>query len=100
MRQRHDATIAGTIRRATLADADAIHAIYAPFVRHTAVSFEEHASSVAEMKQRIAAALRDHLFIVHENGGAIPSYACSSPHRAQRTRRPPFARGRIGSTAG
>ncbi|MHA0363650.1 arsinothricin resistance N-acetyltransferase ArsN1 family B [Sphingomonas aquatilis] len=71
------------IRSATPTDAAAIQAIYAPFVQHTAISFEEHPPSVADMEQRIAYALREQQFIVHEEGGAIQGYAYSSPHRTR-----------------
>lgn len=78
------------IRSATPTDAAAIQAIYAPFVQHTAISFEEHPPSVADMEQRIAYALREQQFIVHEEGAQfkdtpIPAPTARAPHIEHRS---------------
>ncbi|MDB5419465.1 MAG: phosphinothricin acetyltransferase [Phenylobacterium sp.] len=69
-----------TIRRATVADAPAIRAIYAPIVETTAISFEEVPPTVEEMGERIVAALA---FLVAERDGAILGYAYAGAHRAR-----------------
>jgi L-amino acid N-acyltransferase YncA len=61
-----------TVREATPADAAACAAIYAPYVRDTAVSFEEVPPSDAEMAARIAAAI---LWLVLEDDGRVVGYA-------------------------
>jgi phosphinothricin acetyltransferase len=69
-----------TIRVATAADAEAIAAIYAPYVLETAISFEEVPPSAAEMAARMAKALPTHPFLVLEEGGRIAGYAYAGPH--------------------
>jgi phosphinothricin acetyltransferase len=69
------------IRLATFADAERIHAIYAPYVRDTVVSFEYEVPSVEEMRARIAATLETHPWIVLERDGEIAGYAYASKHR-------------------
>jgi phosphinothricin acetyltransferase len=69
-----------TIRVATAADAEAIAAIYAPYVLETAISFEEVPPSVAEMAARMAKALPTHPFLVFEEGDRLVAYAYAGPH--------------------
>lgn len=71
------------IRRATLADAAAVRAIYAPYVEQTCISFEEVPPDEAEMALRIAAALEHHDFLVAETSGQLAGYAYASPHRTR-----------------
>ena len=71
----------GSIRFAVPADAAPIQAIYAPFVRDTAVSFELDAPDEAEMRARIAKTLATHPWIVLERGGEVAGYAYASAHR-------------------
>ena len=52
------------IRTATLADAPAILAVYAPFVEHTDVSFEISVPSVEEYEARIRQKLEHSTFLV------------------------------------
>ena len=52
------------VRRATAEDAAACAAIYAPFVRDTAVSFETEPPTVEEMAARIATAQERHDWLV------------------------------------
>ncbi len=56
-------------------------AIYAPYVRETAVSFEGEPPTPAQMAERIAAALRTHAWIVLEDDECIVGYAYGGPHR-------------------
>lgn len=64
-----------TIRAATGADAAACAAIYAPYVRETAVSFELEPPTGAEMAARIAAAQERHAWLVLEEDGRVVGYA-------------------------
>ena len=69
-----------TIRVATAADAEAVAAIYAPYVMQTAISFEETAPSPAEMAARMAKVLPTHPFLVFEESGRILGYAYGGAH--------------------
>lgn len=76
--------IAGsTLRLATSDDAEAIVAIYAPFVLATHVSFEEVPPSDADMRATLAAARGIWPWIVCERAGAIAGFAYASPHRSR-----------------
>jgi len=68
------------VRVATEADAKAVAAIYAPYVAQTAISFEEGPPSQSEMAERIAATLKTHPFLVHDNGQGVAGYAYAGPH--------------------
>lgn len=72
-----------TLRLATPDDGAAVAAIYAPFVRQTAVSFEADPPDAAEMAARIAATLPQHPWIVYEDGGRVLGYAYAGPHRTR-----------------
>lgn len=69
------------IRDATLEDAAACAAIYAPYVRNTAITFESNPPSPAEMARRIAAAQRSHGWVVLEEGGRVVGYAYGGPYK-------------------
>jgi len=58
---------AATVRDASEDDAPACAAIYAPYVRETAVSFEGEPPRPAQMAERIAAARRTHGWVVLED---------------------------------
>lgn len=68
------------VRVATCDDAAGVLAIYAPFVRDTAVSFEATVPTEREMASRIAAAP---LWLVAADDEAVAGYAYASPHRAR-----------------
>jgi phosphinothricin acetyltransferase len=70
-----------TVRDASEGDAPACAAIYAPYVRETAVSFESEPPTPAQMAERIAAATRTHAWIVHEDDGRVVGYAYGVPHK-------------------
>ena len=70
----------GEVRVATAADAEAIAAIYAPYVRHTAFSFEETPPSGPEMASRIKAALPTHPFLVFQEVGGPVGFAYAGAH--------------------
>jgi L-amino acid N-acyltransferase YncA len=67
--------MAVVIRDAGRADAEACAAIYAPYVRDTAISFESEPPTVAEMARRIAEAQRAHAWLVLEDDGDVVGFA-------------------------
>jgi phosphinothricin acetyltransferase len=67
------------IRDADAADADRCAAIYAPYVRDTAISFESEPPSPGEMAGRIAEAQRAHAWLVLEADGDVVGYAYGGP---------------------
>jgi phosphinothricin acetyltransferase len=71
-----------TIRLATESDALVVHAIYAPIVRDTVISFEYEAPSVDEMRGRIAKTLPRYPWLVceREPDGEMLGYAYAGPH--------------------
>lgn len=64
-------------------DAAACAAIYAPFVRSTAVSFEEVEPDAAEMERRMAEIGTCYPWLVADAGGALAGFAHGSAHRAR-----------------
>lgn len=56
-------------------DAAALLAIYAPYVRETAITFEYEVPSVEEFRRRIEHTLRTHPYLVMEQNGEIVGYA-------------------------
>jgi phosphinothricin acetyltransferase len=62
-------------------DAGACAAIYAPFVRSTAVSFEEQPPSARELAQRIEQQSPSYPWLVAELAGTIAGFAYASAHR-------------------
>lgn len=72
-----------SLRRATTADAAGVHAIYAPVVEHTAISFEEVPPSIDEMAARIEATSTAYPYLVAERDGLVVGYAYASQHRTR-----------------
>lgn len=72
---------AASIRLAGDRDAEAVQRIYAPFVLHTAVSFELAPPGVEEMRARIAKTLPRYPWLVLEEGGEVIGYVYASAHR-------------------
>src|SRR5579871_6272640 len=68
------------VRTANCSDAEAISAIYAPYVLKTAISFEETAPSAAEMAARLTATLPDYPFLAYEEAGEVIGYAYAGAH--------------------
>ena len=64
-------------------DAAACLEIYAPFVRETAVSFEEIVPTVEEFAGRIRTIGATYPWLVMEIDGRVVGYAYASPHRAR-----------------
>ncbi len=69
------------IRDARTADAEACAVIYAPWVRDTCVSFEEHPPDAAEMRRRIERAQAAHAWLVAEEAGRVVGYAYGGPFK-------------------
>ena len=70
------------IRIATLEDAAAVAAIYAPVVAHTHISFEMDPPDAQEMRSRIEKTLAILPWLVAEDAaGAVCGYAYASRHR-------------------
>jgi phosphinothricin acetyltransferase len=69
------------IRVAMRADAAAIHAIYAPIVRDTAISFELESPDEDEIARRIEGTLAKYPWLVYEDGAGLAGYAYASEHR-------------------
>jgi phosphinothricin acetyltransferase len=64
------------IRPVAAGDVEAIHAIYAPIVRETIVSFETQAPSAAELGTRID---KSHEWLVCERESRVVGYAYAAP---------------------
>jgi len=73
------------IRDATLDDASACAAIYAPYVTDTPITFELSPPSPAEMATRIASAVATHAWLVAEDpdSGEVVGYAYGGEHRTR-----------------
>jgi L-amino acid N-acyltransferase YncA len=67
------------VRDAVPADAGRCAEIYAPYVRNTAISFEAEPPSAGEVARRIAAAQREHAWLVLEDDGGVTGYAYAGP---------------------
>jgi L-amino acid N-acyltransferase YncA len=64
-----------TIRPATADDAEALVDIYAPYVEHTAITYEYAVPSVSEFRSRIINTLKTYPYIVAEKERLIVGYA-------------------------
>ena len=64
-----------TIRVATVADAQDLLDIYAPYVTDTAISFEYDVPGLTEFEARITNILKKYPYLVAEYGGEILGYA-------------------------
>ena len=67
-----------TIRTATVADAEKLLAIYAPYVENTAITFEYKAPSVEEFAERIKNTLAEYPYLVAEKDGEVLGYVYAS----------------------
>ena len=72
-----------TIRAATVADAPRLLAVYAPYVEHTAITFEYAVPTVAEFEKRIAGVLCRFPYLVAEADGEVLGYAYAAPFHAR-----------------
>jgi phosphinothricin acetyltransferase len=75
--------VSACIRIATPGDAPGVHAIYAPIVRDTVISFELQPPTCDEISRRIESALERHAWVVCEDRGMVAGYAYATSHRAR-----------------
>jgi phosphinothricin acetyltransferase len=68
-----------TLRPAVAADAEALIAIYAPYVQKTAITYEYDVPSPAEFRRRIETYSQKHPYLVAEADGVPVGYAYASP---------------------
>jgi L-amino acid N-acyltransferase YncA len=71
------------LRLADPADAAAMAAIYAPFVRDTAISFEWEPPTAEEMRERIERTLPRHPWLVLTEEDAVMGYAYATAYRGR-----------------
>jgi L-amino acid N-acyltransferase YncA len=71
------------VRRATLEDALACQAIYAPYVRDSVISLELDPPSVLEFQDRMERSLETHDWLVLEDDTAIRGFAYGSSYRSR-----------------
>lgn len=71
------------IRVATPDDADAIAAIYAPYVRDTVISFEWEPPDTREIRRRVEYTLEQYPWLVHTDGDGVAGYAYASQFRSR-----------------
>ncbi len=72
-----------SIRTVCAADAEAILAIYAPYVRNTAITFEYDVPTVDEFRARIENTLRKYPYLAAQADGRILGYAYAGPFKAR-----------------
>ena len=69
------------IRLATAADAEAILAIYAPYISNTSITFETEVPAVSSFAGRIETYLQSWPWLVYEMDGIVAGYAYATRHR-------------------
>lgn len=69
------------IRVATPQDAEALLAVYAPYVTDTAITFEYEVPSLTEFRERIQHTLERYPYLVMEQDGEILGYAYAGPFK-------------------
>ena len=67
------------IREATIEDAAAIRAIYAPYVENTVITLEYQVPSVEEFQRRISRTKERYPYFVAEENGRVVGYAYAGP---------------------
>lgn len=72
-----------TIRIAEPQDAEELLSIYAPYVEHTAITFEYEVPEVEEFRSRIIHTLERYPYLVAEEEGEILGYAYASAFHAR-----------------
>src|SRR5438270_1229269 len=64
-------------------DAAACAAIYAPYVAHSATSFEEEPPEAGELARRMTEVQAAHPWLVAEREGTVAGFAYASAHRTR-----------------
>lgn len=72
-----------TIRQVTPDDAEAIAAIYAPYVKNTAITFEYEVPDAEEFRTRIRHTLQKYPYLVAEENGKILGYCYASSFKVR-----------------
>ncbi len=72
------------LRSVTAADAEALLAIYAPYVRETAITFEYEVPRLEEFRRRILATTEKYPYFCLEAEGRIVGYAYAAPFRSRK----------------
>ena len=72
-----------SLRLATPADSAALLAIYGPYVRDTAISFETEIPTVEEFAKRIADIAARYPYLVYQVGDEVAGYAYAGQHRSR-----------------
>lgn len=96
----------GLIRCARPSDAQRLAEIYAPYVLHTAVTFENLPPDEAEMKKRLEEISRENPYLVLEENGVVTGYAYAHAYKARAAYSPTVElsvyvdEGRLGSGRG
>ena len=70
-------------RLASAQDCEAIRAIYAPYVEHTAISFETEVPSHEAFLARMRGIIGTYPYLVYTRGGQVLGYAYASPFHAR-----------------
>jgi phosphinothricin acetyltransferase len=71
------------MRPVTVDDAEAICGIYNPYIRDSAITFEEDPVSPGEMEGRIRGVTASYPWLVHEEGGEVVGYAYINQWKAR-----------------
>jgi len=71
------------IENVTPADAEALLAIYAPYMRTTAITFEYDAPDLQEFRRRIEVTSARYPFLKAVEGGEVVGYACANAFRSR-----------------
>ena len=71
------------IRDATANDGAECAAIYEPYVRDTAITFETVVPTAEEMSGRIERSLRDHAWLVAQEGALVVGYAYGGQYKVR-----------------
>lgn len=72
-----------SIRNVLPSDAKKLLAIYAPYVKETAITFEYDIPSVREFRQRIKNTIKKYPYLCAENNGKILGYAYAGVFKAR-----------------
>lgn len=72
-----------TVRTASPWDAEQILAVYAPYVEHTAITFEYEVPDLEEFQKRIGTTLQRYPYLVSERGKEIVGFAYLSPFKGR-----------------